>query len=63
LDDFEQYITSNPDLLSMFTDNRERVRINSITTDPPFDNNTSEDYDTDNRGVAVTYPWQKQQTF
>ncbi len=63
LDDFEQYITSNPDLLSMFTGSRERVRINSISTDPPFDNNSSEDYGTDNRGVAVRYPWDKQQNF
>jgi len=63
LEDFEQYITSNPDLLSMFTGDKERVRINSITTDPPFDNNSSEDYGTDSRGVAVTYPWEKQQKF
>ncbi|CAF1247714.1 unnamed protein product [Rotaria magnacalcarata] len=51
LEDFQQFIMTNPDLLSMFTDVKERVRMNSITAESLTDNNQSADIYNINHGT------------
>jgi hypothetical protein len=54
LDDFEQYVMTNPNLLPMFADVKDRVRIDSVTRGSPTDNNPSTYYVNVNRGTFVT---------
>lgn len=51
LDDFHQFVMSNPDLIPVFMDPKERVRLNSITADSITDNNQSADVYNINRGT------------
>ncbi|CAF0744830.1 unnamed protein product [Rotaria sp. Silwood1] len=51
LEDFQQYIMTNPDILPMFADPNERVRMNSVTIESSTDNNRSADIYNINRGT------------
>ena len=53
-DDFEQYVMTNPNLLPMFADSKDRVRIDSVTVAPPTNNNQSGYYVNVNQGNFVT---------
>jgi len=54
LDDFERYIMTNPDLLPMFADVKDRVRIDSVTLASSTDPTPSAYYVNVNRGTFVT---------
>ncbi|CAF2407465.1 unnamed protein product [Rotaria sp. Silwood2] len=51
LEDFQQYVMTNPELLPMFADPNERVRMSSVTIESSTDNNRSADIYNINRGT------------
>ncbi len=54
MEDFERYIMTNPELSPMFTDAKDRVRIDSVTIPSTTDQNPSAHYVNVNRGTFVT---------
>ncbi|CAF1252286.1 unnamed protein product [Rotaria sordida] len=54
LEDFQQYVMSNPDLLPMFADANERIRMNSVTLESSRDNNRYVNVYNINRGTFAT---------
>lgn len=57
LEDFERYIMTNPSLLPMFADPKDRVRMDSVTLPPPIENTPrSTPAMNANRNIFITSP-------
>ena len=54
MDDFERYIMTNQDLLPMFADPKDRLRMDSVTFPPASDHNSYGHYVNTNHGTFVT---------